>query len=57
MTKFVAQLNDCSFVNISADEMALNNACIEVYHKGKLVGFFDVSVILTAYISGKAVSQ
>ena len=53
MKKFVAQLNDCSFVNIQADELILDNAHIHVLREGKLVWFFDVSVVLCAYISEK----
>ena len=57
MKKFIAQLNDCSFINISADEMMLEDNCIRVYCEGKLVAFLDVSIILSAYLSEKAVRE
>lgn len=55
MRKFIAQLNDCSYINISADEMILEDNCIQVYCEGKLVAFLDVSVVLSAHLSEKAV--
>lgn len=51
MTKFTAQLNDGSYINVQADDMVLEDNCIRVYDKGKLVAFVDVSVILSAHLS------
>lgn len=57
MTRFIAQLNDGSFVNILADEMKMGDNCITVFRDGKLVAFLDVGVVLTAHLSEKAVKE
>ena len=57
MTKFIAQLNDGSFINIFADEMKMDNNCITVFKNKSLVAFVDTSVILTAHLSEKAVEE
>ena len=57
MKRFNAQLNDCSYINIDADEMVLEDNCIRVYHGGKLVAFLDTSIVLSAHLSEKAVKS
>lgn len=57
MKKFIAQLNDNSFINIYADEMKLDDGYITVYHSGNLVAFLDVSTVLCAYLSEMVVSK
>ena len=57
MKKFTAHLNDGSFVNIYADEMRMEDAYILVYNDKKLVAFLDISVVLAAHLSEKAVSE
>lgn len=54
MKKFVAQLNDCSFINIDADEMKLDDDHLTVYKSGNLVAFLDVGVVLTAHMSERS---
>lgn len=56
MNRFYAQLNDGSFVNVSASEMVLEDNSIRVYRDGKLVAFLDISVVLSAHLSEKVVS-
>ena len=51
MKKFIAQLNDNSFINIYAD------GYITVYHGGNLVAFLDVSTVLCAYLSEMVVNK
>lgn len=57
MKKFIAQLNDNSFINIFADEMKLDDGYITVYNGGNLVAFLDVSTVLCAYLSEQAVGK
>ena len=51
MKKFIAQLNDTSFINIQADEMYFEDNCIRVYRSGQLVAFLDTSIVLYSYMS------
>ena len=53
MKRFVAQLNDGSFINIRADKMELVDNSIRVYCSDELVGYVDVSCVLTAHFSEK----
>lgn len=55
MTRFIAQLNGESFINIPADEMQFDGAYIAVYRQKNLVALLDVGVVLSAYISEKEV--
>lgn len=58
MKKFTAQLNDCSYININADEMVTkDDIYLFVYCKGTLVAFLDLSCVLTAHLSERAVSE
>jgi hypothetical protein len=57
MTRFIAQLNGESFINIPADEMLFDGAYIAVYRQKNLVALLDVGVVLSAYISEKEVTM
>lgn len=48
MRRFVAQLNDGSYINIFADSMKLEKDLITVYNQGALVAVLDISVVLMA---------
>ena len=53
MKRFVAQLNDNSYVNIEADRMVLEDNTIRVFCEGDLVAFLDTSCVLVAKFSEK----
>lgn len=53
MKRFIAQLNDCSFINIQADRFVLQDQTLLVYNDNNLVAFLDISVVLTAHLSEK----
>ena len=56
MKKFYAQLNDGNYINIIADEMVLkDDTYICVYSGNKMVAFLDISTVLCAHLSEKAV--
>lgn len=57
MTKFIAQLNGGDYINIRADEMRMESDFVAVYRCGNLVALVDKSVILTAHLSEKSVSE
>lgn len=57
MKKLVAQLNDGSYINIPADRMELEENCIIVSNAGEMIAVLDVSVVLFAYLSEKAVTK
>lgn len=48
MKRFVAELNDNSYVNITADRMVLEDDTIRVFCEGELVAFLDISCVLIA---------
>lgn len=56
MTRFIAQLNDGSFLNIPADTMQIDGTSMTVYNGGKLVAYLDMSTVLCAHLSDKVVS-
>ena len=56
MKKFIARLNDDSYINICADEMQIKeDTFILVYNEKNLVAFLDVGVVLSAHMSEKGV--
>ena len=56
MKKFTAQLNGGNYIQVNADEMVLKDeAYIFVYCEKKLVAFLDLSCVLCAHLSEKAV--
>lgn len=57
MTKFNVQLINNGHINIYADEMKLEESFLAAYQKGKLVAIVDVSIVLSAHLSEKAVPE
>lgn len=51
MKRFLAQMNDGSYVNIPADRMELVENTIRAYNGTELVAFIDVSCVLSAHVS------
>lgn len=56
MTRFIAQLNDGSYINILADKMKMEDNMILAYQDGCLVALADVSIILSAHLSERTVA-
>ena len=54
MKKFIATLNDMSFINITADRMEINDNMVHVYDSGQLVALVEMSAIITAHISERS---
>ena len=50
MARFVANINDGSYINLSATKMDIKEDMIYVYNEDRLVALVDISVILTARI-------
>ena len=50
MARFVANINDGSYINLSATKMDIKEDMIYVYNEDRLVALVDNSVILTARI-------
>jgi hypothetical protein len=53
MKRFIAIMNDGSFINVPATKMELEDNAIIVRDGENLVAFLDVSVVLCAHISEK----
>ena len=53
MKRFVAQLNDGSFVNVPADKMEIVDNAIHVRCGQELVGYIDTSCVLMARLDEK----
>ena len=53
MRRFVAQLNDMSFINISGDNMEIVDNMIRVWAGSDLVATVDISCVVSAHISEK----
>ena len=53
MKRFVAQLNDTSFVNVPADRMEIVDNAIHVYDGLALVVYLDVSCVLVARLDDR----
>ena len=53
MKRFIAQLNDMSFINIQADRMELVDNMLHVWSGGGLVAIVDISCIVSAHIREK----
>lgn len=52
MKRFIAQLNDGSYINIKADSMELQGESnIFVYDNGKMVCYVDIDCTVSAHIS------
>ena len=50
MKRFIAVLNDGSFINISASRMELAEDVIIVYDGDELVAYLDTSAVIAAHI-------
>lgn len=50
MMRFVAQLNDESFVNTFGDRMEVNDNMLYVYADKKLVALIEVTAIIAAHL-------
>ena len=53
MKRFIAQLNDNSYVNVPADRMEIEDNAIYVRNGQELVAYLDTSCVLIAHISEK----
>ena len=53
MTKFIAQLNDHSYINTPADRMVKEENMIYAYNGSELVAAVDISSVLAAHLSEK----
>lgn len=51
MTRFTAQLNDMSYINVKADKMELIDNMIHVKDGSNLVAVIDISAVVAAYLS------
>lgn len=51
MKKFVAQFNDGSYINTSADTMKTHEDMLFVYQGGELVAVADLSAVIRAHLS------
>ena len=54
MKRFIAILNDQSYVNVPATRMQLEDNAIRVWNEEELVAYIDVGVILSAHISERS---
>lgn len=50
MSKFVAQLNDGSYINTPADTMVVKENMLFAYKEGKLVALVDLGAQISARI-------
>ena len=55
MKRFIATLNDGSFINVEATRMELHDNVIRVYENSNLVAFVDTSAVVSAHISERGV--
>lgn len=53
MTRFTAQLNDMSYINVKADRMELIDNMIYVRDGNNLVAIIDISAVVAAHLSEK----
>lgn len=51
MKRFIAIMNDGSFINIPATRMDMADNALVVWEGENVVAYVDVSVVLTAHIS------
>ena len=57
MTKFIAQLNDHSYINTPADRMIKEDNMIYAYNAGELVAAVEISAVIAAHLSEKGDHQ
>lgn len=51
MMRFIAQLNDMSFINVKADKMELIDNMLHIKDGSNLVAVVDISAVVAAYVS------
>lgn len=51
MKKFVAVMNDCSFINIYATRMEIVENAIVVYDGEDTIAYIDTSAVISAHLS------
>lgn len=57
MKRFIAILNDQSYVNVPATRMQFEDNAIWVWNGEELVAYIDVGVILSAHISERSAAN
>lgn len=50
MKRFVATLNDCSFINVQATRMEIVDNAIVVWDGNELVAYVDTSAVISAHL-------
>lgn len=54
MNKLIVYINNTDgFVNINADQIEVEDPFLKAFSGGNLVGLFDLSTVMTAYLSEK----
>ena len=53
MKRFIAQLNDGSFINVTADRMEERSGGIFAYDGEGMVAFVDLDAVVCAHVSEK----
>lgn len=53
MKRFIAILNDASFINVPATRMEINEESIFAYDGNELVAYVDIGFTLSAHISDR----
>ena len=51
MTKFIAQLNDHSYINTPADRMIKEDNMLYAYNGNDLVAAVEISAVIAVYLS------
>ena len=57
MTRFIVQLNDCSYINTPADRMIKEENMLYAYNGSELVAAVEISAVIAAYLSEKGDHQ
>jgi hypothetical protein len=50
MKRFVAVLNDCSFINIPASHMEKEDNALLVWNENNLVAYIETGAVISAHI-------
>ena len=53
MNRFIAQLNDSSYVNVPADKMEKIDNMLYAYNGGNLMAAVEITAVIVAYLSEK----
>ena len=51
--RFVAQLNDGSYMNVPADRMDVEDNFLRAWMDGRLIAIVDTSAVISAHLSEK----